>query len=76
LEELFLPDKFFETRSLAQSKYPVLQLGFWWHGIFLLLPFGQTWHTLPTAEILKGKNTPTWVSIVFILKKKLNENKK
>ena len=29
----------------------------------------KSWHTLPTAEILSGKNARAWVSMVLYLKK-------
>ena len=34
---------------------------------------GEAYYTLPTAEILSGKNTLAWVSMVSYLKK-INDN--
>ena len=34
-----------------------------------LFEFISLWHTLPTAEIISGKNARAWVSMVLYLKK-------
>ena len=40
---------------------------------FTSVPFHSSLYTLPTTELLSGKNAGAWVSMVLYLKK-INEN--